>query len=287
MKADFTMKNKNLLPKNLLFLFMLIILSVVFSSCFKKEIISLRKDVNDLKNAQNSAEYIALKNEVEKVLKKHAESKHDFEQLKIEIQKLNGDFDQLKHSINTIKSNATEEIKKSLPDFEEYNKTIQNLKNQLLYIKKLEDSILYTKNKIIDLESKISDLISDTQMSTLSGYENGLILYNKGDYLGAIESFRSVVIKNKPGSKRDNALYWMGESYFRIKEYEQAISSYQNLVDNFPQSDKICLASYKQGEAFLNLNKNKEATVFFEDAKLKCDKNKSVLSKINTRLKKL
>jgi tol-pal system protein YbgF len=61
-----------------------------------------------------------------------------------------------------------------------------------------------------------------------------------------------------------NALYWKGEAFYAEKDYENAILSFQDVVDKYPSGDKAPDAMYKQGISFLSLNDKKNARVLLE-----------------------
>jgi tol-pal system protein YbgF len=61
-----------------------------------------------------------------------------------------------------------------------------------------------------------------------------------------------------------NALYWKGESYYAEKDYENAILSFQDVVDRYPGADKTPDAVYKQGLSFLALRDTKNAKILLE-----------------------
>ncbi len=67
-----------------------------------------------------------------------------------------------------------------------------------------------------------------------------------------------------PGHKLvPNALYWKGESYYAEKDYENAILSFQDVVDKHPAGEKAPDAVYKQGMSFLALKDKKNAKILF------------------------
>ncbi|MEW6719394.1 MAG: tol-pal system protein YbgF [Thermodesulfobacteriota bacterium] len=75
------------------------------------------------------------------------------------------------------------------------------------------------------------------------------------------ETLAEFVAQN-PGHKLvPNALYWKGESYYAEKDYENAILSFQDVVDKYPAGDKAPDAVYKQGMAFLALKDAKNAKI--------------------------
>jgi len=72
-----------------------------------------------------------------------------------------------------------------------------------------------------------------------------------------------------------NVLYWKGEAFFAEKDYENAILSFQDVVDKYPSGDKAPDAMYKQGLSFLSLNDKKNARILFELVSSKYPKSKA------------
>ena len=72
-----------------------------------------------------------------------------------------------------------------------------------------------------------------------SEYDEALNLYQSGHYQEAIESF-STFIESHPGSDlADNAQYWIGESYYDLKNYSQAWVEMNKLLQNYPKGNKV------------------------------------------------
>lgn len=72
-------------------------------------------------------------------------------------------------------------------------------------------------------------------------------------------------IKVFPKDRRvDEALFWLGETYFKESRFPSAIFEYQKILQNYPKSDRMDDATFRIGESFARLNKCNEAKVFFE-----------------------
>ncbi|MDY6905196.1 MAG: tol-pal system protein YbgF [Thermodesulfobacteriota bacterium] len=81
-------------------------------------------------------------------------------------------------------------------------------------------------------------------------------VFDLGDYAAAREAFEAL-LKRYPGSdKSDNARFWIGETYYREKWYEKAILEYQQVIDNYPEGNKVPDALLKQGIAFHQIGEN-------------------------------
>lgn len=84
-------------------------------------------------------------------------------------------------------------------------------------------------------------------------YEEAFRRYRAADYAGAIDRFQ-VFLQTHPSSEyADNALFWMGESYFKQSDYEQAAVAFDKVVKRFPNGNKVPDALYRQGVSLLEI----------------------------------
>jgi tol-pal system protein YbgF len=71
-----------------------------------------------------------------------------------------------------------------------------------------------------------------------SAYLRAFDLLKGGRYDEAIGGFRGMIQKWPSGRYVDNAWYWMGEAYYVKRDYPNAIESFRTVPDRFPQSPK-------------------------------------------------
>lgn len=88
--------------------------------------------------------------------------------------------------------------------------------------------------------------------------------YTKGNYELAIEGFKIYRQQFFDSPLADDALYWIGECYFSLKQYEQAIEQFNLLIFNYPQGNDLPAAYLKKGMAFVELGKKEEALSVFK-----------------------
>jgi TolA-binding protein len=80
-------------------------------------------------------------------------------------------------------------------------------------------------------------------------YDSGYASFKKGQYWQAISFFKRL-IRAFPGYKRtENAMYWIGESYFNLKQYESAISYFDRAMQN-GFTDKDEASCIKKGYSY-------------------------------------
>ncbi len=76
-------------------------------------------------------------------------------------------------------------------------------------------------------------------MNESRSYEGALTLFRDTKYADAIASFKSF-LKNYPESTLvANAHYWIGYSYYALKDYKTSLAYQQNLVATYPDSPKV------------------------------------------------
>ena len=89
-------------------------------------------------------------------------------------------------------------------------------------------------------------------------YNNGLRDYNGGKNDLATQEF-SDYIKYYPNTDlAGNSYYYLGELQFKQANYQQAVQSYDQVLQNFPSGNKAASAQLKKGFALLELGKQDE-----------------------------
>ena len=72
-----------------------------------------------------------------------------------------------------------------------------------------------------------------------------------------------------------NVLYWKGEAFYAEKDFENAILTFQDVVDRYPRGEKAPDAMYKQGLSFLALKDKANARILLELVQRKYPKSKA------------
>jgi tol-pal system protein YbgF len=89
-------------------------------------------------------------------------------------------------------------------------------------------------------------------------YNNGLRDYNGGKNDLASQEF-SDYIKFYPNTDlAGNAYFYLGELQFKQANYQQAVQSYDQVLQNFPSGNKAASAQLKKGFSLLELGKQDE-----------------------------
>lgn len=70
-------------------------------------------------------------------------------------------------------------------------------------------------------------------------YDTALGLFKAGNYQGAIDGFQSFVDAHPNSQLVPRAYYWIGNSYYNLRDYKNAIANQQKLVGQYPNSPKV------------------------------------------------
>ncbi len=94
-------------------------------------------------------------------------------------------------------------------------------------------------------------------------YESAYMSYVKGNYKEAIDGFKSYLKLIPESSLADNALYWIGESYYALGKLQKAADTFLQLINKYSESNKIPSAYYKLGIIYETGGKKKTATYYY------------------------
>lgn len=74
------------------------------------------------------------------------------------------------------------------------------------------------------------------QQSGVADYEHGKAAFDQSNWYDAIADLKTYVEQYPGTEKTDDALYYLGEAYFRNKDFALASGQFDRLIRDFPQS---------------------------------------------------
>jgi tol-pal system protein YbgF len=125
---------------------------------------------------------------------------------------------------------------------------------------KLEQGISRLEQGIAEQQKKAVEL----QQTPEAQYQQGLDAMKAGDPAKARELFTKFIDQHPKHKLTANAHYWLGETYYSEKNFEQAILEFQEVIKNFPEKDKVPAAMLKQGMAFKEMGDVKSSTYIYK-----------------------
>ncbi len=164
----------------------------------------------------------------------------------------------------------------------------------------LEPEVLALKEEIARLNSEISDLKSSSQprlakvskstkprmkstFKTPPEYDQALAAYRAGNYDESILLFQEYSLKNPPDSLKDNVVFWIGSNYLKLQMFDEAISQFQNVLDQYPNGNKVHDSRLLMGISYQKKGDTGQALDILEAA-LKSNPPQEVRKKIEKQL---
>lgn len=90
-------------------------------------------------------------------------------------------------------------------------------------------------------------------------YQEALGLFHEREYQRSLDVMRRFSESNPPASHRDNALYWIGECYYGMGQYEEALGYFQRVVREFSRGNKAADSMLKVALTLERLGRADEA----------------------------
>jgi tol-pal system protein YbgF len=211
-----------------------------------------------------------------------------------EIQKLADTVIALDEKINTMAAELTGMIKKSNISEERIGAMsrnqadmTQNKENLLLSMQFLKEELNDIKNSLNKLNDKIMNSPSaaggtiagtvDSTPNSAKTNETSLTQdpstiyyaaysdYIKENFELAIEGFRQFIRNFPESGLADNSLYWIGECYYAKKKYQDAINTFNDLLNKYKDGDKVPAAILKKGYALLEMGRQSEGLAILKE----------------------
>jgi tol-pal system protein YbgF len=96
-------------------------------------------------------------------------------------------------------------------------------------------------------------------------YDAGMAALRGGSYDKAITSFREVVTNYPTGDLASNAQFWIGESYYTKGDLDSAVAAYRKVLTDWPNSRKAPDAMVKLGFSLSDMKRTSEARSTLEE----------------------
>jgi len=91
-------------------------------------------------------------------------------------------------------------------------------------------------------------------------YQESLRAFNAGDYRGARLGFQRFLDEGAPFDYQDNAMFWIGECHYAEGSFTAALETFEQVVRDYPDGNKIPDSLLKIGLTYERLNNLGSAT---------------------------
>jgi tol-pal system protein YbgF len=186
----------------------------------------------------------------------------------LELQAVAGRLDEQKHLAEKDfeKANAEVEVLKSRVDELASPERAEELGRRLSAV---EASIALINGQVASLEEAAKAPAAPAEPSAPvtpdSAYEGAFAAFKAKRYGEAREKMRDFLTKNPEHALAGNAAFWIGETYYNEKAYEDAILAYEDVIQKHKGSPKAPSAMLKQAYSFIELGDKRAAKAILND----------------------
>jgi tol-pal system protein YbgF len=104
----------------------------------------------------------------------------------------------------------------------------------------------------------------ETAVDPEEAYSVAYTKFKDGDYEVARKLFRQFLVQFPDTEYSDNAQFWVGDCFYREKQYEDAILEFEEVIKRFPEGNKVPDALLKQAFAFIERGDRNTARLLLE-----------------------
>jgi len=87
----------------------------------------------------------------------------------------------------------------------------------------------------------------------VAAYEEAFRLYRGSQYKDAIARFREFLQTYPESGYADNALFWLGDCYFKEGDFPSAAVAFEDVAKKYPDGNKVPDALYRQGLSLIEI----------------------------------
>ena len=191
------------------------------------------------------------------------ELKGDVESLQSKQEALESKIRELEEIIQTMepKVDASQErLDSGMASSGDLEPDVNELKAQ---VARLEEDIARMNS------SKVARRVSrKTRASagTPPAYDKALQAYRQGNYDESILLFQDFSGSRPPQDLRDNIHFWIGNNYVKLGMFDDAISQFEKVIDEFPRGNKVHDSRYMLGVSYLKKGDKGRAMDILETA---------------------
>ncbi len=181
-----------------------------------------------------------------------------------ELQSLRGTFEEFSHQVQA----GDERLERFQADIDfrlgEFDKRLAAVESAVAYL----DLPLPSPESERAEETGVKDTSKRGTSDAIGAgetLERARKYFDAGDYRVTLAFLKEFKHRFPEDPHLEEALFLLGESYFRDGQPVEAIQAFQALIENFPTSDRIPNVMLRQGEALQAMGQKEDARLFFSE----------------------
>lgn len=197
-------------------------------------------------------------------------TKRDIEEINIKLDKIDNQTIQAQRASMHLDSLISEG---ALADRQLRNEIATSVADLQTQIRRLQENLNDLTERIAKQKSG-STVIKDSPGATNPGgvtpsaqntltcdtlYDESYLLIRKGDYQKAVESFQRYLAACPQHESVDNAYFWIGECYYALEKYADAVPQFDFLLKNYKNGRNTTRAMFKLARCYQELGQKADA----------------------------
>jgi len=263
---------------------LLMLVGVAISACATPQQLELiEREQRRLRseNVNVMTENTAIRREFDSARSSLADTRANLQEMQRDLDALKEKMEEVRYQLDRQIGQSTREGDKRIKDLEGRIARLDNdLKNQGALLKTREEELKIIRETLkIALGSKEAaasvegagpsefarERLAGESEAVKKDYDEAWKLLERKDYRAAISRFKEFIKKNPQSEYADNAQYWIGESHYALREFDQAILEFDVVRRKYPKGDKVPAALLKQGFAFAELGDKVDARLILQE----------------------
>jgi tol-pal system protein YbgF len=179
------------------------------------------------------------------------------------MRKLESDLNSLRFRIDEANERISM-VEKEIEDISRACGILKTAQDELIKeIYAIRTSLNETREFLYSVQSNIQEKKSTESPESL--YKRATELFNSNKCSSAIPIFESI-IKNFPKhSLADNALYWIGECYYRDGLKDKSLETMKEVIRRYPSGNKVPDAKIKMAVIYMEAGEENKAIELLKD----------------------
>ncbi|MBN2363165.1 tetratricopeptide repeat protein [candidate division WOR-3 bacterium] len=188
--------------------------------------------------------------------------KKDFDYVRDTVREMDQRLVRVEEKVNSLDS-TTSDISHYQRENDAYY--LQNLQNLNEKIEALRQALQLSKSQLDALTHRIQNMSDTDRTASEQAFERAMVDFSRGNYDIAEMAFVDFLRLYPASLKNSDALFYLAESQFNQKKYDDAFSNYSLFRANYPLSPFMPSALYKCGLCKLATGIESESQRFFAD----------------------
>ena len=184
-----------------------------------------------------------------------------------------------------VAGNLEAQMEKESAEMEILKDTVNKLESQ---IQDLKDTIneMEFEAKLRSTPKPRRTLRGASRSSVKNNYDKALRLFNIKQYKESLSVFKSLDNRRTQASLRDNVIFWIGQCYSKLEDYEKAIEKFNVVADEYGSGNKAVDSLFAIGVAYNALGEKSKALDYLDQA-LNKRPSPQLKRKINMKIKEI